>query len=306
MKLLTIGIPVRNEEDNISQLIIEVENLENKLSELGIKIEIVVNDNASTDSSLRLLKLWQSSKNNILINIFPYPIPFQSSVQELMKSATGDGFVILQSDLQDPPHLVLDFIKKASEGHEIVAGVIQKRNEGLISRGSRKIFYFLLKKSTDGFFIENFQDFYFISRNIYLQLLDIPKEGLFLRGHLSSRFGVIATIPYIRRKRSFGKSKFNFSDKYSFALDGLLLFGTRFVRNLSVLSFFSFLLSILLIFAILIAYAIGYKTPTGWASLSVVLLSLLSMFGLAVGLILEYSIRIYRTLILSKNHVVKY
>jgi uncharacterized membrane protein len=107
-------------------------------------------------------------------------------------------------------------------------------------------------------------------------------------------------LEYRRKNRLKGKSNFKFPEKYGLALDGLLLFGTRFVRVLSTSSFLLFVISAFLILMIAIGYLFGIRVPMrGWASIYVGILALLSLLGLAIGIILEYLIRIYRAILLK-------
>lgn len=300
--LLTIGIPVRNEEENIPALRRKIEELVTQIEKRKISVEIIINENMSQDNSLSLLEDWQ--KESQMIRLFPLktPLSFQASIISMMKEANGDAFIVYQSDLQDPPEIILTFLEHWLEGHEIVAGVITSREEGFFNRIGRKLFYRSLRLVTDDHFITGFQDFYLISKRVYTSLLDLPKEGLFLRGHISSRFGDVIQVPYSRRKRVAGKTNFNFPKKYSLALDALLLFGTRFIRILSSASFVLFIVSSLSILYFSLSYFLGFRFQVrGWASLSLLILLLVSTIGLTTGLILEYLIRIYRLLVLDKK-----
>jgi dolichol-phosphate mannosyltransferase len=219
-----------------------------------------------------------------------------------LQQSQGDAFVLLQSDLQDPPEVLIDFISHWMSNQKIVAGVITKRREGFFQRSIRKIFYKLLKSFSDGKIIVGFQDFYLIDRSVIDQLKQLSPEGLFLRGHISTRFGYVQQVPYMRADRERGNSNFNFPAKYSLALDGLLLFGTRFIRTISTISFGVFCLGVLGTVAVLLSYLFGYRAPMhGWASLGVILLTLLALLGMTTGLILEYLIRIYRFQIFSNE-----
>lgn len=299
-QLITIGIPVRNEEENISELKIAISSLISRLELKGLDAEIIINENGSSDRSLEMLRVWESQEERLKVNRLEPPLTFQASILKMMKVANGDAFVIYQSDMQDPVELIDVFVDQWQKGHSIVAGVISHRQESFFKKNIRKLFYKTLKLFSDGNFIVGFQDFYLISKNIYNSLATLPNEGLFLRGHISSRFGEVFTLEYSRKNRLKGKSNFKFPEKYGLALDGLLLFGTRFIRVLSTSSFFLFLISIILIIVIGIGYAFGGRVPMrGWASIYVGILALLSLLGLAVGIILEYLIRIYRVLLLK-------
>lgn len=301
-KLITIGMPVLNEELNIPALIARLNPVIEEIGRKELTVEVLVNNNASTDNSGTLLDNWAISDSRVRINHFPITVPFQESILRLLQQSKGDAFVLLQSDLQDPPEVLIDFISNWKSDQNIVAGVITKRREGIIQRSIRKVFYRLLKSFSDGKIIVGFQDFYLIDRSIIDQLKQLSPEGLFLRGHISTRFGHVQQVPYTRADRERGKSNFNFPAKYSLALDGLLLFGTRFIRTISTISFGVFCFGILGTIVVLLSYLFGYRAAMqGWASLGVILLTLLSLLGMTTGLILEYLIRIYRFQIFSSK-----
>lgn len=299
-KVLTIAIPVRNEEANIPTLRSVIDDLTEKLESRGISTEIIINENLSTDRSLSLLQEWESQNPKLKVVPLLTPLTLQASILSMMKESTGDAFILYQSDLQDPPNLILTFVEHWIKGEEIVVGVISSRGEGMLNQIGRRIFYQTLKAFSDGHFIGGFQDFYLISRRIYKDLIQLPSEGLFLRGHISSRFGPLLEIPYVRDNRVAGKTNFSFAQKYSFALDGLLLFGTRFVRMISTLSFVMFLCSTLFASALALSAFLGFRFHfEGFLTIAVGILAIISILGLALGLILEYLIRIYKVLILN-------
>jgi glycosyltransferase involved in cell wall biosynthesis len=303
-KLITIGIPVLNEEMNIEELIARLNPIIDQISRSNLDVEFIVNNNASNDSSASLLDSWSRSDPRVTVYHLSNTIPFQESILKLLQQSRGDAFILLQSDLQDPPEVILDFISKWEANAKSVAGVISKRNEGFFQRNIRKLFYIMLKSFSDEKMILGFQDFYLIDRVIIDELKNLSPEGLFLRGHISTRFGQIQKVPYERANRVRGESKFNFPTKYSLALDGLLLFGTRFIRTISTISFGMFCIGALGTLAVLVTYLFGYRgTMHGWASLVVILLTFMALFGMATGLILEYLIRIYRFQIFSNKSI---
>jgi dolichol-phosphate mannosyltransferase len=289
-----------NEELNIPALVERLHPVIEEISKLGLDFQILINNNASNDNSGVLLDNWAKTDSRITVNHFSNTVPFQESILRLLRQSKGDAFVLLQSDLQDPPEVLKHFVANWMSGEKIVAGVISKRNEALVRRTMRKTFYRLLKSFSDGEIIVGFQDFYLIDKTIVTQLKQLSAEGLFLRGHISARFGHVKQVPYVRADREKGKSNFNFPAKYSLAMDGLLLFGTRFVRTISTISFGLFCFGAIGAFALLISYLIGFRPAMqGWASLGVILLTVLALIGMTTGLILEYLIRIYRYQIFS-------
>lgn len=299
-KSLVIGIPIRNESENIRSLIERLNPVIDEIEAMNISVKVIVNDNASSDGSGEMLMRWAESNNKVTVNHLKFPVSFQQTILRLIKSSSSDAFILLQGDLQDPPELIPKFVQLWTEGSTIVAGVITRRRELFWSRFTRKIFYYVLKYVSDGSMIIGFQDFYLIDSTVSNTLKNLSSEGLFLRGHIASRFGDVTQVQYERADRVRGSSKFNYASKYSLALDGLLLFGTRFIRLLSTLSFILFCVGALGALSILISYGFGYRVPIqGWATLGLLLMTILSLFGMTIGIVLEFLIRIYRLAVLK-------
>lgn len=302
MKLITIGIPVRNEELNIPHLITAMSTVTSILEAKGYKVEILVNDNASSDRSLTMLKEWSERDEKVRVFYFQHGVSFQESILNLMRNAGGDAFVIFQSDLQDPFELIEKFVDKWSLSKGSVIGVIKKRKEKFHIRIFRDIFYKVLKFSSDGKIVMGFQDFYLVPKNVYSELAKLSPEGLFLRGHISSRFSNINAIFYDRNDRIRGHTNFSFPQKYTLALDGILLFGTRLIRSIAVASMLIFGMGLFSIVSILLMYMVDIEHQIeGWGSLAIGISLLISMFGIISSLILEYLIRIYRQIVFGFN-----
>jgi glycosyltransferase involved in cell wall biosynthesis len=302
MKSLTIAVPLKNEEYNIPRLAQTLFELIEFCESLDIAVSVIINQNASTDNSEEAVNNAFKQDDRFDVIHLRTPLSFQASIQDMMKRSDSDAFLVYQADMQDPVNVAQLFITEWLNGAEIIAGVAKKRSEARHITFVRNVFYKVLKGLSDGYFIAGFQDFYLITRRIYKSISKLPSEGLFIRGHISSRFGQVKAITYERDAREEGKSNFNFASKYSLALDGILLFGTRFIRIISVSSFITFLVSIFAVATILVLGAFGVRPAVrGWSSLAVVLLLLISILGMTAGLVLEYLIRIYRLLNLSNN-----
>ena len=302
MKTISIGVPVRNEVLNIPELQETLTKVSFQLEEMGFKVEIIVNNNASQDNSLELLENWKISDKRVTINHFEIGISFQHSILELMRSSSGDAFIVYPRDMQDPANMILDYVEKWNRTNKVVAGVIMKRNEKWRNSFFRKLFYYFLRVSSDGKILIGFQDFYLLPRFAYEKLRKLSPEGLFIRGHISTAFPELEIIEYERIDRKHGVSNFNFVQKYMLALDGILLFGTRLIRLISITSFTVFLLSTISGILVLAGYFMGFKgTSAGWTSIVLLSLVLISMFGMIGSLILEYLLRIYRFLLLTDS-----
>lgn len=299
-KTVSIGIPVFNEIENVNELISTLKLLIDSLNVRNIEFEIIINDNCSTDGTYEALHPYVASEKRIKINKLEKHLTFQQNIQNLMERSSMDGFVVFQSDLQDPLETLIQMIDLWMLTSKPVIAKVIARDEKKLVEFPRKIFYSAINYFSDETFVKGFQDFYLVTKNIYQEIAQLPSEGLFIRGYITSNFKDHLQVDYRRNSRKNGKSKFNFSKKYSLALDGILLYCQRLIRLIASLSFLVFVVSTLTSLTILILYLFGIHTNVkGWTSLSLLLTLTISIFGMSTGLILEYLIRIYRVLIFS-------
>jgi dolichol-phosphate mannosyltransferase len=298
---ICIGIPVKNESQNIPLLQKQLSSLIDKAKYNGITFCICINDNLSTDGSIKKLLAWQDSDNRVKVYRLHQPLDFQSSIQNLMKKTSANAFAILQSDLQDP---IADFEKLLdtyviNQEHIVAGRAVTRKGSRFVNR-VRSIFYWLLSSSSGTNYVSGFQDFYILPKYVYSQTASLPSNRLFIRGYLYFNFTKIIFIDYQRVDRIFGESKFNFAKMYDLALDGLLLYGRRFIRILSFTSFLIFISSLIFGLVILIMSFLGFDFGSkGWTSIILSISILVSILGMLSGVILEYLIRIYSSLNLS-------
>lgn len=302
-KLFSIGIPVKNEFGNILELEKQITNFINLKKYSELQFEVIINDNLSSDGSTSLLIDWAARDKTVNLFVLDTPLDFQATVRDLMGKATGEGFALFQSDMQDPTEVLEELLDTwLTNPKRIVAGKITERKESAVVSFSRKFFYFLLDASSDKTYINGFQDFYVLPKYVYKQIVNLPSQNLFIRGFLNYSFSNVTYIGYKREPRKAGKSKFNFIRMYDLALDGLLLYGRNFIRWVSLLSFFLFLISSLGSILLIILWLAGYKSGVrGWMSIALGIALTLSFLGLVVGILLEYLIRIYRRLQLTQD-----
>lgn len=276
----------------------QLSNLIDKAKYNGVTFCICINDNLSTDGSTEQLIAWQDTDKRVKVYKLHQPLEFQSSIQNLMKKTSADAFAVLQSDLQDS---ISDFEKLLdtyiTNQEYIVAGKAVTRKGSRFVNRVRGIFYWLLSSSSGTNYVSGFQDFYILPKYVYSQIASLPNNRLFIRGFLYFNFTNIIFIDYQRTDRIFGESKFNFVKMYDLALDGLLLYGRRFIRILSITSFLIFISSLIFGLVVLIMTFLGFDFGSkGWTSIILSISILVSILGMLAGIILEYLIRIYSRL----------
>ena len=144
MKLISIVTPCYNEEGNVKEIYTQVKSVLDDFKKY--RYEHIFIDNDSKDGTVLVLKEIARKDKNVKIivntrNFGQLCSPYYATLQ-----ARGDAVINIVADLQDPPFLIKDFIKKWEEGFKIVVGVKNESKENLIIFAIRKLYYFLIRK----------------------------------------------------------------------------------------------------------------------------------------------------------------
>ena len=217
-KKISIVTPCYNEEFNVEPLYEKVKIEMAKLS--NYTYEHIFIDNYSTDNTLVKLKNIASVDKNVKIIVNARNFGHIKSPYYGMLQADGDVVISLVSDLQDPPELIPDFIKKWEEGYKIVVGVKEKSEENIIMFSIRKLFYKTIDRISDTSQIQNFTGFGLYDRQFMDVLRNIQEPYPYFRGLVSEMGFSICQIPYLQPKRSKGNTKNNFFTLYDMAMLG--------------------------------------------------------------------------------------
>ena len=180
----------------------------------------------------------------------------EASADALINYASGDAFIALPADLQDPPDLIPKFIAKWEQGYQLVVGIYKKSQDNFLTLILRKNFYNLFKKISSIDIPINAGGTGLLDRKALNALKLLPEKYRFFRG-LRAWIGFkTAYITYERRKRAKGKSSYRFIDYFKHAERGLFGF-SYLVLDLMVyggfiLVFFSFVFFLAYLFTVLI------------------------------------------------------
>ena len=221
MKKLTVICPIFNEEQSLPFFIEEIKKIEEKIS-TNYQLDIVFSNNSSTDNTLNLLEEISLKYKNIYYYTLSKNFGYQNSLNFALKNTISDLFVIIDTDGEDPPSMILDFLKKYEEGNDIIYGERINRPESFIIKKMRNLFYRVLKFFSDDEIILNMAEFSLFTNEVKKHLIEENSSFPFLRSAISRvGFDVIA-IPYSRKVRFAGKSNYNFFSMVKFAVAGIL------------------------------------------------------------------------------------
>lgn len=293
---ISIITPVYNEEENLNAFYEKIKETFKNLSKIlnkGIENEVIFVDDGSTDFSFQKVKELAKADKNIKGISLSKNCGSHTAISAGLFKATGDAAIIIAADLQDPPEIITEFVKKWQAGTQIVWGKRAKYEKSLLRACINKIFYTLVKT----FAIKTYPStgtgsFCLIDKKIY-QNLNRHFE------HNRITFGLIAYqgykqdyVEYNRTKRQRGNSGWDTSKLIKAGLDTFLSFSYFPVRFMSIVGIITFALSIVgIIYTLWIWLAVGVKVP-GWTTIIILLFIFNGLQFLMLGILGEYIWRI--------------
>lgn len=288
---ITILCPVFNEEENVARFVSEFTNVIQTLDQ-RYSFDFLFVDNCSTDNTLDHLKLLQRQHSNIKIIKYSRNFGVMKSIFTGIVNTSSHACAVFDCDLQDPPELIIDFIKEWELGAKVVYGVRKKRDEGR-TIGFLRSRYRQLETSLKGYKINIESGAWLLDERVVKELQEVPFEP-YLAG-LIARLGFKSTgVPYERRARLLGQSKFGLIKYFSYATDGLVS-GTVAPLRISVVCGVVFSLMSFALGLYFVAAKLFLEIPfsAGMAAAIVILLFGFGLNFILLGVIGEYLGRIY-------------
>ncbi|MBF8280581.1 MAG: Glycosyltransferase [Candidatus Magasanikbacteria bacterium] len=288
--MISVIIPVYNEEaclkDTHNRLVAALEPLQ-------MEWEFIYVDDGSWDASWEIIKELAAADNRVRAVSFSRNFGHQTAVSAGVDFAHGDAAVVIDADLQDPPEVIPEFIKKWREGYEVVYGVRQKRKESFLKKTAYAAFYRFLKRIA---YIEiplDSGDFALMDKKVLDQLRVMPERHRFVRG-LRSWIGFRQIgIPYERAARFAGEPKYTVQKLIKLAYDGIISFSFFPLRVVTISGFIVSGSAFFSIFVVLYFRLFTDKSIPGFASLAIIVLFLGGVQLLGIGFVGEYITRIF-------------
>jgi len=293
-KLLSIVIPLFNEEENIAPLYQELTVILGKLTHF-VDYELVMINDGSSDSSLRFLKELASKNKRVKVISFTRNFGHEQATYAGIVHAKGEAVVLMDADRQDPAELILEFEKAFLQGYDIVFGQRTKRlRETWLKKITSKLFYPLFKFLTKVDMPRNVGDFCLLSRRSVDLIKQMPERAIFVRGLIYWLGLPKKAVPFVRRERGAGKTKYNYSKLIVFALENIISFSTVPIYWLIFFSLIIIGLCFTGMTVALVMHLFGRVVMTGWTSLIMCMLFLFATTLFFVGLIGLYVGKIFQ------------
>ncbi len=283
--LLSIVIPLFNEEENILAL---WQRLRAVLEPLDSPSELVFVDDGSQDETPGMIDGLHARDKRVVVVHLSRNFGHQSAISAGLKQARGEAVVVMDGDLQDPPELIPELLRRWHAGYDVVYAVRRSRQEGFIKRLGYRAFYRLLGQISDLSIPRDSGDFCLMDRRVVDQLNRLPERCRFVRG-LRSFLGFRQVgVGYDRPARESGRPKYTLTKLTALAVDGLVSFSSSPLRLVTYMGLAAAGLALVLTVWVLNDAIYHHTGPTGWASTMIAVLFMGAVNLLSQGVTGEY------------------
>jgi glycosyltransferase involved in cell wall biosynthesis len=288
MKLISVVSPCYNEEGNIEILTERVRELFANLPQY--RYEHIIIDNHSTDRTVDILRGIARNDPNVKVIVNARNFGHIRSPQHAFFQAKGDAVIVLLSDLQDPPEMILDFLHEWEAGFPIVVAIKNTSDENSLMYRVRSAYYRTVARLTDVKVLEHFTGFGLYDRRVVdIMRRDFQDPQPYFRGQIAEIGLPHKALYYHQKRRMRGITKNNFYTLYDMAMLGITNLSKVPLRLVIFGGFVFAFLSLLAGFGYLIAKLIFWNQfQLGLAPTMIGLFFLGSVQLVALGIIGEY------------------
>lgn len=290
-QLLSVVVPAFNEAEVLSQF---HDRLSAVLLDLPLRAEIVYVNDGSKDGTLDVMRNIASDDRRVAIVDLSRNFGKEIALTAGLDHARGDAVVVIDADLQDPPELITELVRRWREGYDVVYAKRTARDgESRLKKLTAFAFYRLIQLASHVRIPQDTGDFRLLSRRAIEALGKLREQHRFMKGLFAWIGYPQVAVPYRREQRYAGKSKWNYWRLWNFALEGITSFTTAPLKMATYLG----LMTALAAFAY--AAVIVYKTLVfgnpvhGYPSLMVVVLFLGGVQLITIGILGEYIGRMF-------------
>lgn len=269
----------------------------------GCEYEIVFVDDGSQDGSLQELLELKELDANVKVITFTRNFGQMAAMLAGFKEADGDAVINISADLQDPVELIPQMVEKWRTGSEIVICHRTDRSDSFLAKLFSRLAYGVLRISLPQIPPGGF-DFVLMDRKVMDVFNSIDVRHRFFQGDLLWTGYRTSFIPYVRLKRTIGKSQYNFTKKLKNFLDAVLDASYLPIRFISLVGFVTSILGVLYSISIVYSWLNG-ETLAGWAPIMIIMLFGGGLIMVMLGVIGEYIWRINEEVRKRPNYVIR-
>ena len=292
MKSVSVVVPVYYNEGSLSPLLVELLAVEDQLRAADMGLELIFVDDGSGDGSFNELMKIKHRRPATKIIKLTRNFGAIHATKTGFQFVTGDCFMNLAADLQDPPDLILRVVEKWKQGSKFVLAVRSHREDSTSTKLFAWFYYVLLRFFVVPDYPKGGFDLALMDRALLPYLnnsgknINTPLFAYWLGFKPDS-------IEYVRRRREHGKSRWNFWKRLKLFIDAILGFSIVPIRMISFIGVLVSLLSFAYGLVILLNTLLGHGAVRGFATIVALISFLLGIVIVMLGIIGEYLWRVF-------------
>lgn len=288
-KTISIITPCFNEELSIESCYLALKKIfDNELKHY--KLEHIICDNCSTDNTVSILEKIAEKDNRVKIIINANNFGILRSMFNGLKNASGDAVIpFLPVDLQDPPEILIEFVKLWEQGYKVVYGQRTKRNENRLLCFIRKAYYRFIRRFSKIDIPVDAGEFQLLDRQVVEAVKQFDDYQPYMRGMIAACGFKSIGVSYTWQRREKGKSRLNFFNLLDHGLNGIVsttIFPIRFAMTVGLL-----ISTVSLLFAIFNVFLYYFDRPLAAKGIMTLIVSVFFLGGIQlffIALIGEY------------------
>ncbi len=285
---VALVVPVFNEHETVETF---VKTVKEKLASVYNHLQIVFVDDGSKDDTAEIISRMQETEGQISLIKLSRNFGKEAAMSAAIDLVDADALIPMDVDLQDPPEVVLEFIRIwRDEGIDNVYGVrVDRSQDSETKRVTSGGFYYVFNKLSNRVKIpSNVGDFRLIDRKIVLTLRQLPERNRFMKGLYAWPGFSSKGVGYERPQRVAGQTKWNYWKLWNFALDGIVSFSSLPLRVWSYIGGGIGLVALVYMLWIIFEVMIQGVSVPGYASTLCVVLFLGAVQLISIGILGEY------------------
>ena len=287
----SIVVPVFNENESLPELYRRVREAMDSTHEPW---ELILVDDGSQDGSTEIIRNLARQDKRVRPVIFARNFGHQIAITAGLDYSQGAAVVLMDSDLQDPPEVILEMISKWREGYQVAYAIrAEREGETWFKKTTASLFYRIIYRITDVKIPLDTGDFRLMDRKVVEVLKKMREKHRFPRGMVAWVGFRQIGVPYRRAARFAGDTKYPFKKMFKLALDAITGFSYFPLQLASYIGFIAAGVSILVIPLVIIMRLVGHEAFLGQASTLLAVLFLGGVQLICLGILGEYIGRIY-------------
>ncbi len=291
-KLISVLIPCYNESESLPLLISKLENIANEYSQYNWEF-LCVND-GSKDNTLEVLRELRCKYSRLNYIDLSRNYGKETAMLAGFDYVKGDCMVIMDADLQHPPHVIPQMLEKWKEGYDdIYASRITRGKESWLRKKLSLFYYNILQRTTRLEVLPNVGDFRLLDRSCIEALKKMRENNRYTKG-MFCYIGYKKThVAFETEDRIAGESSMNYKTLFNLAIEGILSYTTVPLRIATIVGCVTSLLAFVYMLVIFIRTILFGDPVQGYPTMIIVILSLGGIQLLALGILGEYLGRVF-------------